>query len=258
MLLVVSPAKKLDFENPAGTGKSSKPTLLDRSAELVDILRDYSAAELSRLMGISPQLGELNAQRYAKWNPPFNKSNAKQAMYAFRGDVYVGLDADSLDADQIGFAQQHLRILSGLYGVLRPLDLIQPYRLEMGTSLPTEYGKTLYDFWGDTITDEINKQLKKTKTETLLNLASNEYFQSINANRVNAQIISPVFKDQKNGKYKVISFFAKKARGMMAGHVIRRQMTNAAKLKRASIGGYRYSADESTDKNWVFLRDKPG
>jgi cytoplasmic iron level regulating protein YaaA (DUF328/UPF0246 family) len=257
MLIVISPAKTLDFENPAGTGKTTQPALLDRAAELVDTLRDYSPSELSRLMGISSNLGALNAERYAHWSRPFNASNAKQAIYAFRGDVYTGLDADSFTADQIGFAQQHLRILSGLYGVLRPLDLMQPYRLEMGTKLRTEYGRSLYDFWGDSITNEINRQLKKSKSKTLLNLASQEYFHSIRSEQIRAEIITPVFKDLKNGKYTIISFFAKKARGMMSGHAVRRQITDAAKLKRANVGGYRYDAGQSTDKEWVFVRDEP-
>ena len=255
MLLVISPAKTLDFESSAGTGRSTQPALLDRASELVDALREYSAAELTRMLNISPKLGALNAQRYAQWSTPFNRSNAKQAMFAFRGDVYTGLAADELTADQIGFAQQHLRILSGLYGVLRPVDLMQPYRLEMGTKLPTEYGTTLYDFWGDAITDQIRRQLKKTRSKTLLNLASNEYFRSIHAGDIDAQVVTPIFKDASNGKYKVISFFAKKARGMMSGYVIRRQITDVAKLKRANVGGYRYDASQSTEKDWVFLRD---
>ena len=256
MLIVVSPAKTLDFESSAGTTKSTQPTMLDRSQTLIDVLRGYSAADLSSLMGVSAKLGSLNAERFAKWSRPFNKSNSKQAMYAFRGDVYTGLEADSFNAEQVAFAQQHLRILSGLYGVLRPLDLMQPYRLEMGTKLPNEYGKTLYDFWGDSITDAINRQLKRSKSQTLLNLASKEYFDAIHANRINAQIITPVFKDEKNGNYKIISFFAKKARGAMSGYVIRRKITDAAKLKRAKIDGYRYDAAESDNGKWVFLRNE--
>ncbi len=257
MLVVVSPSKRIDTDTPVRTTRATQPALLDRSAELVDILRTYSAADLSALMRMSAELGRLNADRFADWTRPFNKSNATQAIYAFRGDVYSGLDASTLEADEIDFTQRHLRILSGLYGVLRPLDLIQPYRLEMGTKLPNQQGNTLYKFWGDTITDELNKQLKKQKTDTLLNLASNEYFSSIQPERIRAKIITPVFKDEKKGTFKVISFFAKKARGAMSRYIIQNRLVEPRRLKAATVDGYVYDANQSTDTEWLFLRSAP-
>lgn len=254
MLIVISPAKTLDFAAPSSVSKATKPVLLNESADLVDDLRDYSPDDLVSLMGISHKLGELNNQRYLNWSMPFTKDNAKQALLAFRGDVYTGLDADSFSQYDFDFAQQHLRILSGLYGVLRPLDLIQPYRLEMGTRLKNQRGANLYDFWGDRLTHLINKQLKALDSSCLVNLASNEYFKSINSKAVSTPIITPVFKDYKNGDYKIISFFAKKARGLMSAYIIKNQITDPALLKKFSVGGYKYDKAASTPTEWVFLR----
>lgn len=257
MLIVISPAKTLDYETPVIAKKHTQPLFMDRSAELVDILRGYTPKRLSKLMGISAKLAELNVQRFAQWEAKSTKKNARQALLAFKGDVYVGLEASRFGQDDFAFAQEHLRILSGLYGLLRPLDLIQPYRLEMGTQLKNRSGKDLYDFWGDTITTALNKQLKKTSDEVLVNLASNEYFQSIRRSKLNARVVTPVFKDEKNGEYKVISFFAKKARGLMSGWIIRKRITDPKRLVRFADAGYRFAPQESTHDSPVFLRNGP-
>ena len=254
MLVVISPAKTLDFETAYPNAKVTRPRMLNATSELVEQLRQYSSTDLQKLMGISSKLGDLNAERYQQWQLPFNKSNAKAALFAFQGDVYVGLDAQQFDQDGLDFAQQHLRILSGLYGLLRPLDLIQAYRLEMGTSLETGRGRTLYDFWADDITKAINKDLKAIKSQTLVNLASNEYFNSISTEALKAEVITPVFKDYKNGKYKILSFFAKKARGAMSAYIINKHITDPTALKKARVDGYQYSANDSDANKWVFLR----
>lgn len=257
MLMVISPAKTLDFDTPATTRQATTPEFLAQSQQLIDQLRLLSPTDISELMGISDKLGELNFKRYLNWHIPFDRHNAKQAVLAFKGDVYTGLEADNFSAEDLKFAQQHLRILSGLYGVLRPLDLMQPYRLEMGTKFANSAGANLYQFWGDQITTTINKQLKKMNSNVLLNLASNEYFKSMQAKAVNAEIITPVFKDLKNGKHKIISFFAKKARGMMSAYVIKHRVSNASDIKKFKVGGYRYDAKSSTAREWVFTRDEP-
>jgi cytoplasmic iron level regulating protein YaaA (DUF328/UPF0246 family) len=254
MLIVVSPAKTLDYETPLPVSKTSQPVFMKRSAELVEMLRGYTPKKLSGLMSISDKLAELNVNRYEAWEPKATKKNARQALLAFKGDVYQGIDAYSFKEADFLFAQEHLRMLSGLYGVLRPLDLMQPYRLEMGTKLAGDHGNNLYDFWGPDITNVLNKQLKKIDSDILLNLASNEYFNSVIPSALKGKIISPVFKDMKNGKYKIISFFAKKARGTMSGWVIRKKVTDPRKLVKFAEDGYRYSAEESTADKPVFLR----
>ncbi len=256
MLMVISPAKTLDFETPARTRIATTPDFLDRSAELVEQLRALSPEEVASLMGISEKLGELNFQRFHDWQPPFDRDNAKQAVLAFKGDVYTGLDAESFNSEDFKFAQKHLRILSGLYGLLRPLDLIQPYRLEMGTRFANSGGDNLYQFWGDTLTEAVNAQLKKTGSDVLLNLASNEYFKALQRKAVNADIVTPVFKDLKNGQYKVVSFYAKKARGLMSAYVIKHRITEVEDLKKCREGGYRYNPDMSSAREWVFTRDE--
>lgn len=257
MLMLISPAKTLDFETAAITKQASTPDFLDQSQQLISELRGLSPADLSSLMGISDKLALLNFDRYAAWHTPFDANNAKQALLAFKGDVYTGLAAETFNSKDFKFAQKHLRILSGLYGLLRPLDLIQPYRLEMGTKFANSQGSNLYSFWDDAITAAVNGQLKKNKSTVLLNLASNEYFKSVQAASVKADIITPVFKDLKNGKYKIISFYAKKARGLMAAYVIKNQITDAANVKKFKSEGYCYSAKLSNAKEWVFTRDEP-
>lgn len=254
MLTVLSPAKTLDFDTPPVTGTSTQPALLEESAVLVEELRALSPAKISALMSVSDKLGVLNRNRFRNWQTPFTPENAKQAVLAFKGDVYRGLDAESFSADEFRFAQKHVRILSGLYGVLRPLDLMQPYRLEMGTRFTNERGKDLYAFWGDRITKTLNKQLKALKSDTLVNLASVEYFKSVDEDALKADIVAPVFLDEKNGKYKIISFHAKKARGLMTGWIVRNQIDDPKKLNKFNVAGYRYSADMSEPGKPTFLR----
>lgn len=255
MLILISPAKTLDFETPSVTGTATQPAFLEQSETLVNELQALTPRKISSLMGISEKLGSLNYERYVDWHLPFTKDNAKQAVLAFKGDVYTGLEAETFSAAEFRFAQKHLRILSGLYGVLRPLDLIQPYRLEMGTKFANPRGKNLYEFWGHNITDNINAQLKSLKSDVVLNLASNEYFKSLQKKDLNADVISPAFKDLKNGKYKIISFYAKKARGQMAAWVIRRGITDVKQLKKYKVDGYSYCADMSTPDTPTFIRD---
>jgi len=254
MLIVISPAKTLDYDTPAPTKKFSQPQMLDKSEALVDVLKDYSSNRISKLMGLSKKLADLNHDRYQTWSRPFKKSNAKQAVLAFKGDVYLGLDAHQFSDDDFAYAQDHLRILSGLYGLLRPLDLMQPYRLEMGTKLKTTAGSNLYDFWGSRLTDKLNKELKKSNSEALLNLASNEYFKAVKPKELNVDVVSPAFKEYKNGQYKMISFFAKKARGTLSAWVIQNQVKDPDALAKFMVDGYKYSVKESTPDKPVFLR----
>lgn len=255
MLMVVSPAKNLDYETPAKTKQFTESDFLDQAEILMEDLRELAPHQLSELMSISDKLGTLNYDRNQQWGQPFTTDNAKQAVLAFNGDVYTGLDAPSFKADDFKFAQKHLRILSGLYGLLRPLDLMQPYRLEMGTKFANRRGKNLYEFWGEIITDALNAQLKKVKSDVVLNLASNEYFKSVKPKLLNATIMTPAFKDLKNGQYKMISFYAKKARGLMAAYVIKNRITDINDIKKFDSEGYSFNKELSTDKQWVFTRD---
>ena len=257
MLIVVSPAKTLDFESTPVTATHTQPDFLEHSATLITTLRQLSALDLAELMKISMSLAELNFERYYQWCPPFGPDNAKQAALAFKGDVYTGLDAQSLDEADLAFAQQHLRILSGLYGLLRPLDLIQAYRLEMGTRLKNPRGNNLYQFWGDIITDAINTQLRAQGDDILVNLASNEYFRAVQAKRLAGRIITPEFKELKDDGYRMIGFYAKRARGMMSRFVIRERLTDVEGLKDFGAGGYHYNPQLSGPTNWVFTRDMP-
>jgi len=256
MLIVISPAKTLDFETHSLTKKHSQPSMLNRSEELINILSTKSPGDIEKLMKISPKLAELNTERYHAWSRPFTKKNAKQAILAFKGDVYTGLEADTFSEQDFEYAQSHLRILSGLYGTLRPLDLMQPYRLEMGIKLKNPNGKNLYEFWGSDITKSVNKQLKAIGSNTLLNLASNEYFKSLKVKDLNADVVTPVFKDWKNGQYKLISFFAKKARGVMSAWVIKNRINALDDLNQYDLDGYKYSAKDSDPLNPVFLRQQ--
>jgi len=252
MLLVISPAKTLDLTTPPTTKLHSTPGFLDRSAQLIKVLRSRSPGEISELMGISDKLADLNVGRYAEWTKDL--SDARQAVMSFDGDVYGGLDARSLTPKQLAYTQAHLRILSGLYGLLRPLDLMHPYRLEMGIKLANPAGKDLYAFWGDTITDALNQQAAATGATALVNLASEEYFKSVRARLLAVPVITPVFEDFKNGKYKIISFYAKRARGLMARYAAVKGIVDPVKLKRFNVDGYAFDKADSTDTSWVFRR----
>lgn len=256
MLIVLSPAKTLDYDSPVRTRKATMPEFLERSGQLIDDIRRLQPDDLRELMGISEPLAELNHQRFMNWGEPFTHDNARQSLLAFNGDVYTGLDALSMKAADLTYAQKHLRILSGLYGVLRPLDLMQPYRLEMGLKFANSGGKNLYEFWGSDVSDSINAALKKSGSPELINLASNEYFRAVQGKRLEGEVITPIFKDLKNGKYKVISFFAKKARGQMARFIIDQRLDDVEGIKRFKTDGYKYSKAESTAHDWVFTRDQ--
>ncbi|MFS1703275.1 peroxide stress protein YaaA [Alteromonas sp. AMM-1] len=253
MLVVVSPAKNLDFDTQIPVSEHTQPVLLSDAATLAQECKALTPADLSSLMKISDKLATLNANRFAEFSTPFTPENARQALFAFNGDVYTGLDAHTLSADDITYAQQHLRILSGLYGVLRPLDLMQAYRLEMGTRLANSRGKNLYEYWGNTVTTEVNKALAAQGDNVLVNLASNEYFKSVKPKQVDGMIVTPVFKDKKNGQYKIISFFAKKARGLMARYIIQNRVDDVAGLKGFDTDGYYYSEAQSSATELVFL-----
>ncbi len=255
MLMVISPAKTLDYETPPITERFTLPQHLDHSQQLIALLRDYSPAQISELMHLSDKLAALNVARYGSWTAEFTPDNAKQALLAFKGDVYTGLNVDDFTDDDLLFAQQHLRMLSGLYGLLRPLDLMQPYRLEMGTKLVNPRGKDLYAFWGERISDWLNEALREQGDDVLLNLASNEYFSSVKRKALNARVIDVDFKDMKNGQYKIISFYAKKARGLMARWVIKERIAKPEQLSAFDYEGYRFSADDSSANHLVFLRD---
>ena len=252
MLIVLSPAKTLDLETPVTTKLATTPDFLDRSGQLIDVLRRYSPGQISDLMSISDTLAHLNVGRYASWST--DTMDARQAIMAFNGDVYAGFDARSLKPAQLAYAQSHVRILSGLYGVLRPLDLIHPHRLEMGTRLETAAGKDLYAFWGESVTGALNGVAKANASEVLVNLASEEYFKSVKPKLLSVPVITPVFEDWKNGKYKIISFFAKRARGMMARYAAVKGIKDAAKLKRFKVDGYAFDKKASSETNWVFRR----
>lgn len=258
MLAVISPAKSLDFETPARARKHTQPDFLGDSAELADTLRGYSPARLKKLMRISDKLAGENAQRWQDFEPPFTPDNAKVAIEAFTGDVYLGLDASTLSARDFTWIQKHLRILSGLYGLLRPLDLIQPYRLEMGTSIKTPRGKDLYRFWGDKLTAAVNDTLAEQRSKVLVNLASNEYFSALQPEEIDGRVITPVFKDKgKDGRYRVMSFYAKRARGAMVRYLVDQRATSPSKLQAFDSLGYRFSPEDSDADRWVYLRDTP-
>jgi uncharacterized protein len=256
MLMVISPAKDLDFSPLSRQLPLTQADFLTAAAELTAVCRELTPADLSQLMHISDKLAGLNAARFSSWHLPFTPDNAKAALFAFNGDVYQGLQAQSLTDPQLDYAQQHLRILSGLYGVLRPLDLMQPYRLEMGTSLSNPRGKDLYQFWGNQITDSLNQQLEQLNAPFLLNLASQEYFKAVKPKQLAKPLINVQFKDQKNGQYKIISFFAKKARGLMARYVIEHKVDSIEALQQFCVGGYRFSPELSKTHELIFLRDE--
>ena len=256
MLALISPAKTLDYESSLPTDQHTQARLLEHSQELIEVASKLSVTEISILMSVSEKIANLNVGRFRDWQPEFDLSNARQAIFAFKGDVYTGLDAYNLKDHDISYAQEHLRMLSGLYGLLRPLDLMMPYRLEMGTKLANSRGHNLYEFWGHTITELINYDLAAANSELLVNIASDEYYKSVKENKIQAEIIKPVFLDQKNGKYKVISFYAKKARGLMARFIIENQIDRVEDLKGFNTEGYYFDAESSLKGELVFKRDE--
>lgn len=256
MLIVVSPAKNLDYDTTPVTSKYTQPTMLEHASELVDVCKTLTPADLSSLMSISDKLAGLNVARFNSWSMPFDTDNAKQAVLAFNGDVYTGLEATTFSESDFEYAQDNMRILSGLYGLLKPLDLMQPYRLEMGTKLANPRGKHLYDFWGSLITEKLNETLLNQDDPILINLASNEYFKSVKKKELKGEIITPAFKDWKNGQYKMISFFAKKARGLMARYIIQNKVTTMDELLKFDLGGYEYNEGLSKPNAPVFTREE--
>lgn len=256
MLIVLSPAKTLDYESPLATQQYTQPELVEHSKELITECRNLTPADIASLMKVSDKIASLNVARFEQWDETFTLENSRQAILAFKGDVYTGLEAGTFSEADFEYAQQHLRLLSGLYGLLKPLDLMQPYRLEMGTKLANPRGANLYQFWGNIITDKINQVLREQETPYLINLASNEYFKSVKAKDVEGQIITPVFKDCKNGQYKVISFYAKKARGMMARYIIENKIDSIEKLTEFNTAGYYFDEAASSSKELVFKRDE--
>lgn len=254
MLMVISPAKTLDFESKPVTARFTQPQYLDHSQELIEQLRELSPAQISELMHVSDKIGGLNAARFGSWTPAFTPANAKQALLAFKGDVYTGLNAETFSEADFSYAQDHLRMLSGLYGLLRPLDLMMPYRLEMGTKLANARGKDLYAFWGTRISEWLNEALAEQGDDVLLNLASNEYFSAVKRTALNARIINTEFKDLKNGQYKIISFFAKRARGLMARWAVLHKAGTPRKLEGFDLEGYAFAPGASTPERLVFRR----
>jgi cytoplasmic iron level regulating protein YaaA (DUF328/UPF0246 family) len=254
--MVISPAKTLDFESPLATQRYTQPALLKESQQLIDVARTLSPADIASLMHISDKLAVLNAERFNDWQPDFTPDNARQAILAFKGDVYTGLQAETFSDKEFDFAQQHLRMLSGLYGLLRPLDLMQAYRLEMGIRLANPAGKDLYSFWGDKLTHALNAALAEQGDDVLINLASDEYFKAVKPKLLNGRVIKPVFLDEKNGKFKVISFYAKKARGLMSRYIIEHRLSKPEQLKKFDVDGYAFDADASAGNELVFKRSE--
>jgi len=254
MLFLLSPAKKLDYDSPVSTNTHTQPLFIKRSAELIKVLKTKRADDIAALMKLSPALSGLNVQRYSEWKPRFDQKNSRQAVLAFNGDVYEGLAAATLSESQLTWAQEHVAILSGLYGVLRPLDLMQPYRLEMGTRLQTARGKNLYEFWGSEIAQYLNERLADQTSRIVINLASEEYFKAVDQKALDARVVQCVFQDYKNGVYKIISFNAKRARGLMARFAIETKAKTPAALKKFNVEGYAFAAEESTEDKLVFRR----
>lgn len=254
MIVIISPAKTLDFSKEDNITNPTQPFFKREAAVLMNELKKHNPAALSKLMNISPKLSELNSLRHQNWEEKHTNNNSKPNIFAFKGEVFNGLEVKQFDKKALQFAQNHLRILSGLYGVLRPLDLIQPYRLEMGTKLLNPQGKNLYEFWDTKITEILNNHAQKTGTNTLINLASNEYFKAVKKENLNLNIIKPIFKEFKNGRYKTISIYAKKARGLMSAYIIRNSITHAEKLKIFNEANYMFDTNHSTATEWVFTR----
>ena len=254
MIIVVSPAKTLYSQCPIKIEQFSEADFLPEAIKIVSVLKKKKPAQLAKLMDISPKLAELNFHRFQEWAPPFNPENSWQAVLMFNGDVYQGLKAETFTAAEFETAQQNLRILSGVYGLLKPLDLIQPYRLEMGTNLAVSGKKNLYEFWKTKITTKLNMELLETGQNVLVNLASNEYFSAVNTKRIKARIITPSFKEQKDGQYQMISFFAKRARGLMSRFIIQNNITDPEEIKAFDLEGYYFNNELSKANDWVFTR----
>lgn len=257
MLITLSPSKGQDFETPGLSKTYSKPEALKDSELLIKELRKIKQKDIQDLMSVSENIAKLTADRYKAFNTPFTPKNAKQAIFAFKGDVYSGIEIEKFNEADLKYAQDHLRILSGLYGCLRPLDLIQPYRLEMKTKLANARGDNLYQFWGDRITDELNKELEKQQEPVLVNLASNEYFKSVQPKKLKGRLLNINFKDTKDGKTRIVAIFAKRARGMMADYILRNRIEKPEDIKKFSAGGYRFSKQLSDDRQWTFVRPQP-
>jgi len=255
MHVIISPAKTIDLKSKVPTERHTDIRFPDESIELADILRNKTREELKELMGISESLAKLNFDRYRNWHYPYTADEGRQAIFAFKGDVYTGLDAYNLPDKALEFAQDHLCILSGLYGLLRPLDLLLPYRLEMGTKIQNPAGDNLYKFWDDKITEQLNADMQKSGSKVLINLASNEYFKSINTSKLKAKIITPVFKNSKNGEYKVISIYAKKARGLMTRYILKNRITDPEDLLAFNDDGYYFNSNLSSGNELVFTRE---
>ena len=256
MLFLLSPAKTLDYENAALTEEFTQPRLLDDAKALNKVARNLDAGEVKALMGVSDKIAELNVERFNSWSVPFDLKNAKQAAYAFKGDVYTGLNIETCGAEAVSYLQKHVRILSGLYGVLRPLDLMQPYRLEMGVKFENERGANLYQFWGSKLSELLNADIGEAQDDIIVNLASNEYFKAVDKKALKARLITPVFKDLKSGTYKIISFYAKKARGLMVRYAADHHIKDVELLKGFNYEGYSFSEEQSQGDTWVFLRDE--
>ena len=254
MLILISPAKKLDFDTAPITDRFTQCDFLSDAQVLINTAKQLSKDEIAKLMHLSDKLAELNVHRYQRWSQPFTPQNAKAALLAFKGDVYAGMNADTFTSANLDFAQQHLRMLSGLYGLLRPLDLIQPYRLEMGTHIANPRGKNLYEFWGILITEAVNEALTHSGSNTLINLASNEYFKSVKAKQLKGQVITPQFKEYKDGSYKMIGIYAKRARGLMSRYIIENELVDVQCIKDFNWEGYSYNEEQSNDVQWVFTR----
>jgi len=257
MIITLSPSKGQDFETPVSAGSVTQPQMLDESLLLIEELRKYTAGQLRELMSVSENIARLNVERYQSFTTPFTERNARPALFAFKGDVYRGIPVGEYTRNDLDFAQAHLRMLSGLYGCLRPLDLMQPYRLEMKTRLKNPRGENLYQFWGDRLTECLNAELKNHREPTLVNLASNEYSKAVKPKLLQGRLLDIAFKEEKNGKVRVIAVFAKRARGMMADYIIRNRLEESAAIKAFDREGYRYSAQDSDNRQWVFVRSQP-
>lgn len=254
MIILLSPSKTLDFQNPAAVDDFTQPDFIDESEKLIKTLRNKSQKALRDLMSISKDLAKLNSERYNSWSRPFAPDNAKQSIYAFRGDVYDGLKVDEYNEEDVAFAQDHVRILSGLYGLLRPLDLIQPYRLEMGTKLKTRRGKNLYEFWGKSLTKTLNQELAESENPVVINLASNEYFSALQREKIKSPVIDIYFKELRDGEYKNITLFMKQARGLLTSYIVQNRITEPDKIKDFDWERYSFNQELSNEKEYYFTR----